>query len=286
MKKIIILLTISFLFQSCATLLRQPSNKDIERVIHLSSEPSNAEVYIKNNKIGETPFDYTFKGRKAEKVTFKQEGYYDETTNIKRKLNPLWTVISVVGGIYPGLGIPIYIDHKNGSFYDIITDSIHFNLMSLTGGNNNSTAAINSSIVFPAMEIRTGQYKLKILPKTRARFHLKNGDKFGGLITAIYEDHFEIKKQGLFTRKGKQDVYFANMEKARFFKTRLWYPIITSPSIITPIVWYFCGKVAEFDSRKCKWDIKSMSIVEGIPEIRYGKVKCDKSWWDEKTDNL
>jgi len=279
MKKIIILLTSCLLFQSCATLLRNPKSKSTKTSIHISSSPPKADVYIKNKKIGETPFNYLHKGRKSEKVEIKLDGYLDEQSNISRTINPLWTAISVLGGAFPG---------------NIKTDSIHVNLLSIKGGDskskstelsntntntNNTSNTVNVNqdnpvkqidktiISYPALEIITGGYKLNILPKTRARFYLKNGSKFGGLITGVYYDHFKIR--------GHQDIYFSNIKKVRFFSTRLWYPILTFPTIINPIIWYFSGKVAEYNSDKCKWDIKATRIVEGLREIKYGKVKCD-----------
>jgi len=289
--KLLLLLLLTVSMCSCATVLR---SKTVNKQIHISSNPENAEVFINDESIGNTPIDYTVVKRKKHSIEVKKEGFLNGYSKIDRKLNPLWTAISVVGGVFPGMGIPIAIDAKTGAFYDIKEGDIEINLFQLKKGEStneistksNSTENIptsknnsyiqNTEIVFPAMEISTGQYKLKILPKTRARFYLQNGKKFGGLITAVYEDHFEIKKKGMFVRKGKEDVYFSSMKKARFFNPRLWYPIVTAPSIFPPIIWYFSGKVAEFDSKKCKWDIKSMRIVEGIPEIEYGKAKCNK----------
>jgi hypothetical protein len=301
MKKVITffatILTASVILSSCATLFRKPKNKNVETTIHISSDPSNAEVYIDDEKIDETPFNYVLKGRKSKLVEIKKEGYLNEQTKINRKINPLWTSISVLTGAYPGCGIPIIIDYSTGSLFDITTDSIHINLMSIKGikstvsdkststsskesnntiKNQKSTNLIetnqaaykeNTIISFPALEILTGQYKLIILPKTRARFYLKNGTKFGGLITAIYDDHYEVKEH--------QDVYFSNLKKVRYFSPRLWYPILTSPSIFPPIIWFFSGKVAEYNSNKCKWDIQATRIVEGLPEHKYGKAKCD-----------
>lgn len=293
--KILLLALVAISMSSCATILR---SKTVNKQVHISSKPENAQVFINGESIGNTPVDYTVVKRKKHSIEVKKEGYLNGYSKIDRKLNPLWTAISIVGGTFPGMAIPIAIDVKNGAIFNITGDDIEISLVQLKKGkgsndistspnsneniaaSNNNSYIQNTEIIVPCMEITTAQYKLRILPKTRARFYLKNGKNFGGLITAVYEDHFEIKKKGMFVRKGKQDVYFSSMKKARFFSPRLWYPIITAPSILSPIFWYFSGKVAEFDSNKCKWDIKEMRIIEGYvyPVARYGKakVKCDK----------
>jgi hypothetical protein len=293
--KILILIASLLLLQSCATLLRKPKSKDTKTEIYITSVPPNADIYVDNKVVGKTPLSYTHTGRKTASVQIKKEGYLNEQSGIKRKINPLWTGISIIGGVFPGMGIPIFIDYSSGGIFDIKTDSISVELLSLKGNSDNiqqqentsnqvsnqenketssntSTNASNNSrandiISFPALQILTGGYKLSVLPKTRARFYLKNGTKFGALITDVYEDHVSVK--------GRQDIYFNNVNKMRFFGFRLWYPIVTFPSIFPPIIWFFTGKVAEFNSSKCKWDIKDIRIIEGLPEFKYGKAKCD-----------
>ena len=286
MKKIIFYLAVIVVFNlslsSCATLLRKPSNKNIETKILISSNPSNAGVYIDDEKIDETPFTYVHKGRKSKTIKIKKEGYLTEQTHIERKLNAGWTSCSVIGGIFPGFGVPTLIDYSNGVIFDIKTDSIHIDLMSIEGFKSTPNKTIdkqensskvelnnvgNETISLPALEILTGGYKLIILPKTRVRFYLKNGNKYGGLITAVHEDHFEIKD--------KENIYFSSLKKVRFFPLRLWYPICTSYTVVSPIIWFFVGRVAEYNSVKCKWDIKSVRIIDGLREFKYGRAKCD-----------
>lgn len=283
------------LLQSCATLLRSPKSKDTKTEIYINSVPPNADIYVNNKVVGKTPLSYTHLGRKTATIQIKKEGYLNEQSGIKRKINPLWTGISILGGVFPGFGIPVFIDYSSGGIFDIKTDSISVELLSLKGKSNNVLQPDNSSnkvsdqenqevlsnnltsvsnnsrmndvISFPALQILTGGYKLKILPKTRARFYLKNGTKFGALITDVYEDHFSVR--------GKQDIYFNNVNKMRFFRFRLWAPIVTLPSVIPPIIWFFFGRVAEFNSSKCKWNIKDIRIIEGLPEFKYGGAKCN-----------
>lgn len=288
-----ILLWATMLFMtSCATLFRTPKNKDVTHEITISSTPPKCSVYNNEGLIGETPMTYTHEGRKKDVLIIRKEGYLEESEKIERQLNPAWTAISVLGGVFPGFGVPILIDFSKGSVYDIKTDTINVNLISVKGGQQNTEMTVESTdnldslnsessviktevlpkikteiISFPALEILTGGYKLKILPKTRARFELKNGQKFGDLITGIYDDHFTVK--------GQDKIYYTSIEKVRFFNSRLWYPILTSVSIFPPIIWYCSGKVAERDSKKCKWDIKNIRVVEGLPEHSFGKAKCD-----------
>ena len=293
--KILLLIGGLLMLQSCATLLRKPKSKNTKTEIYITSVPPNAEIYVDNKIVGKTPMNYTHEGRKTATVQFKKDGYLNEQSSIKRSLNPLWTGISILGGAFPGFGIPVLIDYSTGGLFDIKTDSISVELLSLKGernitqpsGNtlnqdsdksvdqvssngatsNSNDSRMNNIISFPALQVLTGGYKLIVLPKTRTRFYLKNGTKFGGLITDVYEDHVSVK--------GKQDVYFNNVNKMRFFGFRLWYPIVTFPTVFSPIFWFCSGKVAEFNSNKCKWDIKDIRIVEGLPEFKYGKAKCD-----------
>jgi hypothetical protein len=293
---------------SCASIFRSPKGNKVETKIHISTNPPNADVYLNNSKIGETPFDYIHKGRKQKTIQIKEEGYFNEQRDIKRKLNLLWTSISVVTGLFPGLGIPIIIDNSTGSIYDIKSDSIHINLVSLKGPNpkenitqfnpsnskpftpineikkeaitvgnsilntssnnqNRTEFESDNQFLMPALEIITGGRKMIIRRKTRVNISLKTGGSFGTLITAVHNDRLEVR--------GQQDVYFSNIRRIRVYPRRLWFPILTAPTVVQPILWYASSKVAELNSTRCRRNVISMRTVEGLFEYHYGSRFCN-----------
>ena len=270
---LIFILTVIGTTTSCATIFRRPKSRDVVNTVTITSIPSDAEVYSSKGLVGKTPLVYNHTGRKTDVIQIKKEGYLDGYENINRKNNTIWTVVTFVTGTYPGLGIPILIDHLTGSIYDISTDSIHVNLIS----NNINVDSVNhietnlqnitSNFNYPALEILTGAYRIKVLPNTRVKLELKNGKSLVGLITEIQNDYFVLKK-------GKQKVQYSSIKSFRFYNQRLWYPILTSITIFPPIIWFVSGKVAEQNSTNCKRNIKKISIVEGVQEYEFGKVKC------------
>ena len=121
---------ISFLgLQSCATILRSKTQMSIS----VTSSPSNASVFLKDKKIGTTPMEYKFKKRKKKTLEIQKEGYLTEYRSIERKINPLWTGISVVGGLYAVIGVAIVIDFMTGNVDEVHTDAIVVTLKPLTG---------------------------------------------------------------------------------------------------------------------------------------------------------
>jgi len=84
--KLLLLLLLTVSMCSCATVLR---SKTVNKQIHISSNPENAEVFINDESIGNTPIDYTVVKRKKHSIEVKKEGFLNGYSKIDRKLNPL-----------------------------------------------------------------------------------------------------------------------------------------------------------------------------------------------------
>lgn len=133
MKKYSFLFLSIYLLNSCATVLRGKDGNPSKRIVEISGEPANAEIYYNGEKIGDSPLTYTFKTlRKDATLKIKKEGYISEYLLIERKLNAGAATLSILGNlpitIYSAF-VPwaIIMDFRNGSVYDA-PSSISYNL--------------------------------------------------------------------------------------------------------------------------------------------------------------
>ncbi len=136
----VLLLVVSILTSSCATVLRSPKSHKVVTKISVTSNPPEANVYNKKGLVGSTPLTYNHKGRKTDVIYIKKEGYLDENAQIKRKINPVWTGVSLVTSIFPFPIAPLAVDHFTGHLYDIKTDSIHVDMVSKFGEKTSSNS--------------------------------------------------------------------------------------------------------------------------------------------------
>lgn len=82
MKNIVILISLSFLVSSCATIFSKSAD-----TVTFKTAPEGATVYLDGNEIGKTPLTKSIQRRMAaHKVTFKKEGFKSQTFTLKKSL--------------------------------------------------------------------------------------------------------------------------------------------------------------------------------------------------------
>ena len=272
-----LMLVTSIFFSSCATVFR---GTNPHKSIPINSEPSNATVKINGEVVGQTPLNYELKNRKSKFVQISKDGYKEYNTNIESKLNPIWTGISFVGGAFPSLFIPTAIDFANGSVRDIKTEKIDCKLEQFNQStiNNDSKISLNNTvssedaiqneqIYNPRVRIRTATREFLLGYKSCVTIKTSNGVKIGSNIS-------EIEKDYLVLAKNNTKIYFKDIEKIRMFPIRRWYPIITSCTVISPIIWFASSKLASTKSSDCSKQIKEIKVINKYIGFGYGKDKC------------
>lgn len=268
-----LMLVTSIFFSSCATVFR---GTNPHKSIPINSEPSNATVKINGKVVGQTPLNYELKNRKSKFVQISKDGYEEYNANIESKLNPIWTGISVVGGVF----IFSAIDFVNGSVRTIKTEKIDCELKQINQSTINNDAKIslnntvssqdaiqNEQIYNPRVRIRTGTREFLLGYKSCVTITTSNGVKIGSNIS-------EIEKDYLVLAKNNTKIYFKDIEKIRMFPIRRWYPIITSYTVISPIIWFALSKLASTKSSDCRKQIKEIKMINKYTGFKYGKDKC------------
>jgi hypothetical protein len=262
------------LFASCATVFR---GSKTAKSIQISGNPPAAKVYINNEYIGQTPINYEVKKRKEMSIKIEKDGYKDLHTEIETKINPIWAGISVVGNALL-LEIPTIIDYKNGSIFDIATDSISYNLIKLNSvlPNNSISVSKNNTIqsnevyeeiISPAIRIRTSSKELILKNKTVLSVKTKDGKTYKSSIISIENDYMVLKEN-------KTKVYYADIQKIRIFNTGRWFPILTSISIVGPAVWYFSSVVVKENTSDCTKKIHDIKVINHFEKREFGKTSC------------
>ncbi|WP_081653722.1 PEGA domain-containing protein [Bacteriovorax sp. BSW11_IV] len=86
-KKTITLASFCSLFTGCATMIGGSKDK-----IELTSYPLDAQVYLGDTYIGQTPLQYNFERNSNESVTVKKEGYKPVDFKLEKEFNTLATL--------------------------------------------------------------------------------------------------------------------------------------------------------------------------------------------------
>jgi hypothetical protein len=261
---------------SCATIIRGVSpNKEIL----ISGYPEGANVYIKNKNVGSTPLTYKLKSRKRESITIKKEGFIDSHYSIKTKKSIGWTATSIGLGFF-GMFIPTIIDAQTGALNKVLTDSIQYKLIEVTPQLNvssednsikikNSLEGItyNEEIINSAIQIRTKSKQIIIQSKAAVTVWTNNGSSFSGAVGEIGKKSFKLEN-------GDVEIQFSDLNAIRLYPTRRWYPVLTSITIIPPIIWYASSKKYKRNSNNCKSEIISIQTIDFVQQRAYGKPQC------------
>jgi hypothetical protein len=264
----------SLLFASCATIFH---GVNPNQSITITSVPDKADVIIAGKVVGQTPLNYKMKNRKTKFVQISKQNYQDHYTKIETKLSPGWTALSVIGGAFPGLLIPTAIDFATGSVRTIKTEKIECELKPIGKGKDSKTDKNNSKgsssydqvdqIYNPRVRVRTGTREFLLGYKSCVKIITKGGIKIGSNIVQIEKDY-------LVLAKNNTKVYYNDIAKIRMFPIRRWYPIVTSYTVISPIIWFVSSKMASTSSNDCKKQIKQIDVINKYTTFGYGKDGC------------
>lgn len=89
----------------------------------MSSQPSQAEVYLDGNRMGTTPITLDLDNQAKHTVTFKKEGYQEVTCNIGTSVGAGYVVLDILGGL-----VPIIIDAATGKWKSLDQGACNVNL--------------------------------------------------------------------------------------------------------------------------------------------------------------
>ena len=106
------LVALSLTASGCGTILHGGNEQ-----ILIQSEPSGAEVFNSGVRIGRTPMTATLPRSSAHTLTFRLDGYDEESFQISRGIDGL----ALVGDILLGI-VPIVIDFATGAVYNLSPD--------------------------------------------------------------------------------------------------------------------------------------------------------------------
>ena len=183
---------------------------------------------------------------------------------IESNINLGWVATSMLLNIW-NLDIGTFVDLGTGALYRIKTDSIYYNLVELEDKPND---AIESEITNPTMQIRTKNTTYLIKPKTLVSVKLNNYRNITGVVESINSNSFTIKQNNY-------NVKYSDISKITIYQTRRWYPILTMPTIIPPIIWAASAKTLEYNSNNCKKNIIAIKTIDFTKTRVYGKNNCN-----------
>lgn len=112
---IILVLSVTFLFTSCATLFKGSTD-----TVDFSSDPTGAKVYVNGSLLGTTPVQLELKSKNSYTIEFKKDGYETKTVVLNNSVGGGWIVLDILGGL-----IPVVIDAATGNWYEL--DQEHVN---------------------------------------------------------------------------------------------------------------------------------------------------------------
>ncbi len=116
--RFILLSMASWLLGSCATII-----SGSRQTIKISSQPSQATVFINEVKIGKTPLEKSLKRNQEYNVVIKLDGYQPYETLIKKEFNAWYIGNILFGGI-----IGLVVDPITGAMYKLSPKELNANL--------------------------------------------------------------------------------------------------------------------------------------------------------------
>lgn len=121
MKKLVALGTCAALFLAipgCGTLFNSG-----QKSVSMSSQPSQAEVFVDGSRMGETPITLELDNQSKHTVTFKKEGYQEVTCQIPTSVGAGYVVLDILGGL-----VPVIIDAATGKWKSLSKETCNVNL--------------------------------------------------------------------------------------------------------------------------------------------------------------
>ena len=157
-----LLVTSVFLFQSCATLIRGPSQE-----IPITSNPTGAKVIVDGKMAGDAPLSLDLKRGKSHIIRIEKQDYNPAVIEISQKSSPalsiignlVWGAVGFIAGIFGaaivtegfevdrpvaglafilgghilGWGIPLYIDSSRGTNFTLNPKELNVTLTKIDG---------------------------------------------------------------------------------------------------------------------------------------------------------
>jgi len=108
-------LVLSIILTSCATIISGTTQK-----VSLSSNPSLANVYIDEIKVGKTPYVAKLERKTEHKVKIELAGYKPYETTLTRKFNAWY-----IGNVFIGGLIGLVVDAATGSIYNLSPNQVN-----------------------------------------------------------------------------------------------------------------------------------------------------------------
>ena len=118
MKRLSMLLIAAIVTAGCGTLF----NSKI-KTISMSSNPTQAEVWIDGTMRGTTPLSLELDNQRSHTVVFKKEGHADVACELRSNTGAGWIILDILGGL-----LPVIIDAATGDWNGIGQDVCNVNL--------------------------------------------------------------------------------------------------------------------------------------------------------------
>jgi len=115
---IALILTSTFLFHSCATII-----SGSRQGVRIFSEPSAATVYINEIQVGKTPIIRSLKRNQEYRVAIELEGFQRYETRLSREFNNWYLGNLILGGL-----IGLIIDPITGAIYKLTPEELNAKL--------------------------------------------------------------------------------------------------------------------------------------------------------------
>ena len=110
-----IFLVMVLFLTNCATVF-----KGVTTDVNFRSDPTGAEVYVNENKMGTTPVELKLESKKTYHIEFKKEGYESKTYTITNHVGVNWVILDVLFGL-----VPVIVDAATGAWYYLDQESIN-----------------------------------------------------------------------------------------------------------------------------------------------------------------
>lgn len=118
MNKLFLGLILALGMSSCALIFKGDSAR-----VTFTSSPSQAEVLVDGNSIGQTNTQAVLKTNKSYNITFRKVGFKDQTYMLTNRVGAIWIVLDVLGGL-----VPLVIDAATGAWYEFENTNVNVTL--------------------------------------------------------------------------------------------------------------------------------------------------------------
>ncbi len=102
----------------CASLLN-----DTNPPVSITSNPTNADVYVDGQLMGRTPLTQNMSVKHQHAIVVRKEGYRDGARQIGTHTGALWVILDILLGL-----VPIIVDAATGDWQELNRDAVHVEL--------------------------------------------------------------------------------------------------------------------------------------------------------------